>query len=302
MKEGLILRVGVDSNYGGFRSPRFSDGSYHLIHIPIPEGRKSKEHTYAELDKENQPFIPDKISRKKKKPKKNTTMQLHKDPEFSTPSYGQAWKGIPRSDMIINNLQRGSYLFFAAGFVTYYPEIKRYVQNRYQTEGNLPLNAIKNLEKKLRYNLCILGWMEVEAIYKLPQEIEKARKEMPENAHVKEYEAGSKVEVHLIKGNKSRYYRLQRIVPLTIPQFNQSNKKWQNSIREDLPSSIINQNGEKIGGAFERGGRLLGDGSDDLKQWLLKEEKQLKKGQKNGQEAKIKKKLERLVAELKRLE
>lgn len=131
MRKVFLIRVGMDSSYGGFVSPIFPDESY--VVVPIPNERKNdtfsdrlKRYSQLKVNPKTCPkivaspltdFLPyDRlVIKEEKKPKlikdvPNTV--AHDDPEFDTMTYGEK-KGACAE---VKNYQKGDYVVFYAGF------------------------------------------------------------------------------------------------------------------------------------------------------------------------------------------
>lgn len=196
-------------------------------------------------------------------------VKVHFDPEFVTPSYGNR-KGDPRF-WTVNKLGVGDYLFFSAGFVTYYQELKSYIEN-YAKEDDLILEAMKRREKKLAYNQCIFGWIKIDRRIELPRDREESIELAPENAHVNRIKVSPEEGAVIMIGDPKSSKKLERVVPLTIPVH--IGGKVQHIIRPDLPKGVKGRGGKPLEGVFVRGARIIegGDSVDNLITWLKEQE------------------------------
>lgn len=104
----VLIRVGIDSGYGGNVGPIFEDGSFE--YVPIPESSKTNEkrrynNTEGRSGKYYSYFV-DEACRDR---------LLHFDPEFETFTYGDH---LTKSK-IFKDLEKGDYLIFYAGLRPY---------------------------------------------------------------------------------------------------------------------------------------------------------------------------------------
>lgn len=118
-----LLRVGVDSTYGGFWSPIFNDRSY--LFIPIPDRYVTKEMsiTYSNFLWNNQLIHPYVYGKNRNKILNYT---IHNDPEFVTCTYGSPIYSRGRKEKNFSKLRglsQGDLLVFYAGFTDRFEDI-----------------------------------------------------------------------------------------------------------------------------------------------------------------------------------
>jgi len=123
-----LLRVGADSNYGGFHSPIYDERFYKFI--PIPDNKVLESHrvTYQDYLWCGEPIIgymPDLIHVKgtKVKGKKEENFLpwfVHDDPEFRTCTYGSplfnSKLNIEKNYRLLSGLKKDDFLVFYAAF------------------------------------------------------------------------------------------------------------------------------------------------------------------------------------------
>jgi len=134
MQKVFLIRVGMDSTYGGFVSPIFPDGTY--VFIPIPNIRKGQHQidtdsenlkTYSEVKTNSDipltDYLPkDKIVVKGDVFKDIMHMKVHNDPEFETMTYGEMKSKFIYGD--IRDFTGGDYIVFYATFFPCAPDFK----------------------------------------------------------------------------------------------------------------------------------------------------------------------------------
>src|SRR5688572_18435192 len=103
----VLLRVGIDSAYGGSQGPLFDDGSFEFI--PIPDANHLDERSYGNtVGREGRAFV------EYFPPSRRAAMRdqsMHVDPEFATFTYGDPT--IPKRALL--RLEPGDLLVFYCG-------------------------------------------------------------------------------------------------------------------------------------------------------------------------------------------
>jgi len=119
----FLIRVGIDSSYGGLVSPIFPDGDF--IFTPIPDGDNDlpnkvnpKMSKYRELEYNGIPitdYLPkDRLSFNNHFISDPANINAHEDPEFKTNTYGEL-----KQKRIYNTLKTfepGDYVLFYSAF------------------------------------------------------------------------------------------------------------------------------------------------------------------------------------------
>lgn len=148
--KAILIRVGIDSQYGGNVGPIFNNGSFE--YVPIPEYEKSmEERIYS--DTKGCSGLP--LSTFVGKIFKN--MKIHFDPEFDTYTYGDHLRKSGK----FNELARGDYLIFYAG-------LKPYNNSSYPR------------------GLYIIGYFFIDKVYNYSDLLkEDVKKKLKNNAHIK---------------------------------------------------------------------------------------------------------------------
>lgn len=108
--EVVLLRVGIDSAFGGIQGPLFGDRSFEFVPIPDRCGVNSVTYTDARGKIENRPLI-EYFAKKPRLQEKMAGMPIHDDPEFDTFTYGDPT--APKRGL--KDLQKGALLVFYAG-------------------------------------------------------------------------------------------------------------------------------------------------------------------------------------------
>jgi hypothetical protein len=103
----VLLRVGIDTGFGGIHGPLFKDGSFE--YIPIPDGFQIDRRTYGNtVGRKGKPllhyFPPSRQARVKEQ-------SIHVDPEFTTFTYGDPTR--PKAGL--RHLEKGDILVFYCG-------------------------------------------------------------------------------------------------------------------------------------------------------------------------------------------
>jgi len=106
--KAVLLRVGIDSQYGGNVGPIFEDGSFE--YVPIPEDEKStEERTYSDTKGQSGELLSNFVGKIFK------NMKIHFDPEFETFTYGDH---LTKSK-IFARMDKVDYLVFYSGLKPY---------------------------------------------------------------------------------------------------------------------------------------------------------------------------------------
>jgi hypothetical protein len=106
--KAVLIRVGIDSQYGGNVGPIFKDGSFE--YVPIPEYEKSNEkRIYSDTNGQSGKLLSNYVG----KIFKNT--KIHFDPEFETFTYGDHLK----KSKIFASMDEEDYLIFYSGLKPY---------------------------------------------------------------------------------------------------------------------------------------------------------------------------------------
>jgi len=127
MTNVFLIRVGMDSTYGGFVSPIFPDNSY--VFVPIPDLSESRHQenpnkkglkTYSEIKTNSKlpltDFLPkDKIKVVGEKISDLKNIKVHNDPEFISNTYGEKKEKIVVYSNV-KNFQKGDFIIFYATF------------------------------------------------------------------------------------------------------------------------------------------------------------------------------------------
>jgi len=184
----FIVNVGVNASHYPLQSPIFADGSFEFV--PIPEYRRFEGpdiqiyrnlRSYYWPEKDLLRYIPERFH--------NT--QVHDDPEFDTPTYGDS---MSRRAANLREVRPGDFLFFLARLV-------RYEGNRFSGQAGF----------------FFIGFIEVEEIL-----ANVSRKPPPEvieawcpNAHIRRGLADSSAHdgFYIFKGTKrsTRFWRAVRL-------------------------------------------------------------------------------------------
>ncbi len=128
MTKVFLIRVGMDTTYGGFVSPIFPDKSY--VFVPIPNARTGNIQiddysdnlkTYSEVktnsDAPLTDYLPkDKIDLNGDIIEDIGNLKVHNDPEFETMTYGE--KKDKRIWHELKHFKEGDYIVF---YATFYP-------------------------------------------------------------------------------------------------------------------------------------------------------------------------------------
>ena len=105
----VLIRVGIDSQYGGNVGPIFNDGSFE--YVPIPESDKStEERTYSNTKGRSGELLSNFVGKIFK------NMKIHFDPEFETFTYGDHLK----KSKIFERMDKEDYLIFYSGLKPYH--------------------------------------------------------------------------------------------------------------------------------------------------------------------------------------
>ena len=106
--KAVLLRVGIDSQYGGNVGPIFEDGSFE--YVPIPEDEKTtEERTYSDTKGRSGELFSTFVGKIFK------NMKIHFDPEFETFTYGDH---LTKSK-IFARMDKNDYLIFYSGLKPY---------------------------------------------------------------------------------------------------------------------------------------------------------------------------------------
>ena len=125
MVRAYLLRVGMDSTYGGFVSPIFDDRSF--VFLPIPNARtggiqiddsSTRLRTYSELRTNSDLLLTDylpsdglELNGEFIENLKN--LPVHNDPEFEGMTYGEKKEKLNgRMYSILKDFKKGDFIFF----------------------------------------------------------------------------------------------------------------------------------------------------------------------------------------------
>jgi len=109
----FILNVGVNASHFPLQSPLLADGSFEFI--PIPEYR-SFEGAHIPTFKDLESYYWPEKDLLRYIPERFHNTQVHDDPEFGTPTYGDS---MSRRAANIRQVRSGDFLFFLARLVGY---------------------------------------------------------------------------------------------------------------------------------------------------------------------------------------
>jgi hypothetical protein len=109
--EVVLLRVGIDSAFGGIQGPLFQDTSFEFVPIPDRCGVNSKTYANTPATKEKGKSLIEYFARKPRLQAKRAGMPIHDDPEFDTFTYGD--QTTPKRGL--KNLEKDDLLLFYAG-------------------------------------------------------------------------------------------------------------------------------------------------------------------------------------------
>ncbi len=185
MTKVYLANVGVNRSdeKRGMMSPLFQDNTFEFI--PIKENKEIKGKdipTYKMLKSYNSnsslaDYLPEKIH----------SYYAHNDPEFATFTYGDMIKNSRSRNLL--QIEKDDYLFFLARLTPYRND--KYIKS----EGNFYL----------------IGYFQIEGLYKTKQELNENSEKIKENAHYKKYRLNfEKVEsFFIIKGDIKRSKRFK---------------------------------------------------------------------------------------------
>jgi hypothetical protein len=164
MMKAVLIRVAIDSHYGGDVGPIFEDGSFE--YVPIPEDKHTNETRMYYLTKGRSGHLLSDFVRKD-----HAERLIHYDPEFETFTYGDA------NTRPLTDLEKGDYVVFYAGL------------RPYETD-------------KHERGLYIIGYFVVDDIYKIESVLKDGglRKILSNNAHTKSVRP--ETDIIIIKGNE----------------------------------------------------------------------------------------------------
>ena len=161
MTKIYLANVGVNRSdeKRGMMNPLFEDNTFEFI--PIKENKRVKGNiipTYETLKAYNSDlplanYLPEKIH----------NYYAHNDPEFITFTYGDMTKNSRSRNLL--KIEKDDYLFFLV-------RLTPYRNNQYI---------------KLEGNFYLIGFFQIEGIYKTEQKIEENSEKLKENAHYKKY-------------------------------------------------------------------------------------------------------------------
>lgn len=103
----VLLRVGIDTRFGGIHSPLFADGTFEFV--SIPDDRNLDERTYGNSKGRHGRALKEYFPREQQIVAASQSM--HVDPEFSTFTYGDP----TRLKSGLAKLKPGDLLVFYAG-------------------------------------------------------------------------------------------------------------------------------------------------------------------------------------------
>jgi len=185
MTKIYLANVGVNRSdeKRGMMSPLFEDNTFEFI--PIKENKEVKGKDipkYKMLKSYNSnssiaDYLPEKIH----------DYYAHNDPEFVTFTYGDMTKNSRSRNLL--QIEKDDYLFFLARLTPY--SNGKYI--------------------KSKGNFYLIGYFQVEGLYKTEQELNENSEKIKENAHYKKYrlkyeEVGS---LFIIKGEIKKSKRLK---------------------------------------------------------------------------------------------
>ncbi len=180
--KAMIIRVGIDTGYGGTLGPIFEDGSFEFVPIPEYYAGNYPVATYQQKrGRRGQPlsmYVPDKL--------RNTSM--HDDPEFETFTYGDP---TPKRKSL-RKLHAEDLLVFYAGLQPYehtYSETALYIIGYFKVREVVDFNMISD---------------EVSASY---------YKQFSNNAHVKRHD--SYEDMLVVVGDRERSRLLRKGIRLS---------------------------------------------------------------------------------------
>lgn len=193
-----MLRVGMDSQYGGFVAPIFPDNTF--VFLPIPEDPHDKIKTYCDLKylgKNISDYIPkDKILEDGHKKSRNS--HAHADPEFNTNTYGEI-KFLNK----LRQFKKGDYLVFYSAMFPCKKDFKY---------KDLKLRDLGKLQSKKK-QYFIIGFLELKYDPISKKDYKKFISEIKENVHyIRGDFTQNEFDVLLFKGtNESGFIKPIRI-------------------------------------------------------------------------------------------
>ena len=174
----ILLRIGLDSGYGGDVAPIFEDSTFE--YVPIPEYDKSSENRiYSETYGRHGKLLSLYVGPRYK------NMKIHFDPEFETFTYGDHLK----KGKVFGNLQTGDYVVFYAGLRPYH--------------GDSPPRG-----------LYIIGFFCVDRVYIYKDLVsDEILNLLKNNAHVKRGDIAK--DTVIVKGNPSKSRLLDKAIRIS---------------------------------------------------------------------------------------
>ena len=181
--KAMLLRVGIDTGYGGTLGPIFEDGSFEFVPIPEYYGRGGAIPIYSQtLGRWGRPLST-------YVPKRFKDAPMHDDPEFETFTYGDPTT-VKRRYLL--RLSEGDLLVFYAG-------LKPYENTAYETA------------------LYIIGYFTVNRIIDFNAITQEAGaryyKEFANNAHARRYDRYYNLVI--VSGDKNNSRLLNRAVRIS---------------------------------------------------------------------------------------
>lgn len=119
-RKAFLIRVGIDSTYGGFVSPIFPDKSYVFVPFPNVWDSPVKSLEFSEIRTNSDipltDYLPkDGVEVKGEFYEHPENIEAHNDPEFKSNTYGE----LKRKKVIyseVKDFEEGDYIVFYAGF------------------------------------------------------------------------------------------------------------------------------------------------------------------------------------------
>ena len=176
--KAVLIRVGIDSQYGGDVGPVFNDGSFE--YVPIPEyDISTEERTYSDTKGRSGMFLSTFVGKIFK------NMKIHFDPEFVTFTYGDHLK----KSRIFQKFTKGDYLIFYSGLRPY------------------------NNSSYLR-GLYIIGYFCIEKVYTY-EDLQNAdiKEKLKNNAHVKKEDVAE--DTIIMKGASEKSRLLDKAIQIS---------------------------------------------------------------------------------------
>jgi len=181
-RKALLLRVGIDTGYGGTLAPIYEDGAFEFIPIyETADEETSESRTYSDIEARRAETIAEFV------PAETATKRVHLDPEFDTYTYGDP---TGKRDWV-RQLDPNDLLVFYAGL---------------KPSESVDTDASDSPEK----GLYIIGHFCVNEVvdFQETSNWEQYRHRYPENAHMKRAEEPE--ELVLISGDPKQSALLEK--------------------------------------------------------------------------------------------